>query len=190
VLSLHKHIYFLLNFPKQTERSANYPVYKKKDPLDKQNNRPISILQFISKLFQKSINFQLHTHFENMFNPFTSVFRPGMAGVSVLRLPVVEDWCKALDSHEYVTAILMHLTKAFDCLPHNLLLGKLRTYGLSNKSCTSLINSYLSNRKQVKLGPYYSEWAQLAVCLYFPQPSQYLPQTDGMLQKHNSVNTM
>ena len=54
----------------------------------------------------------------------------------------------------------MDLTKAFDCLPHNLLLGKLRTYGFSEKSEYSLINSYLSNRKQRgKLRPHYSEWA-------------------------------
>ena len=67
----------------------------------------------------------------------------------------------ALDSHEYVAAILVDLTKAFDYLPHNLLLGKLRAYGLLDKSC-SIINSYLSNRKlRVKLGPHYSEWANI-----------------------------
>ena len=55
----------------------------------------------------------------------------------------------------------MDLTKAIGCLPHNLLLGKLRAYGLSDKSC-SLINSNLSNRKQrMKLRPHYSEWADI-----------------------------
>ena len=39
-------------------------------------------------------------------------------------LRLVEDWRKALDNHKYVAAILMDLTKAFDCLPHSLLLGK------------------------------------------------------------------
>ena len=43
----------------------------------------------------------------------------------------VEDWRKALDSHKYVAAILMDVTKAFDCLPHSLLLGKLNAYGLA-----------------------------------------------------------
>ena len=64
-------------------------------------------------------------------------------------------------SHKCVAAILMDLTKAFDCLPHSLLLGKFSAYGLSDKSC-SLVSNYLSNRKQrVKLGPYYSEWADI-----------------------------
>ena len=55
----------------------------------------------------------------------------------------------------------MDLTKAFDCLPHSLLLGKLNAYGISDKSC-SLVSNYLSNRKQrVKLGPHCSEWADI-----------------------------
>ena len=55
----------------------------------------------------------------------------------------------------------MDMTKAFDCLPHSLLFGKLSAYGLSDKSC-SLVSNYFSNRKQrVKLGPHYSEWADI-----------------------------
>ena len=46
----------------------------------------------------------------------------------------------------------MDLSKAFDCLPHDLLLLKLREYGLS-PSAINLVKSYLSNRSQcVKLG--------------------------------------
>ena len=47
----------------------------------------------------------------------------------------------------------MDLSKAFDCLPHDLLLTKLKTYGLSD-SATDLVHSYLNNRKQcVSVGP-------------------------------------
>ena len=76
-------------------------------------------------------------------------------------LRLIEDWRKAFDSHKYVAAILLDLTKAFDCLTHSLLLGKLNAYGLSDQSC-SLVSNYLSNMKQrVKLGPHYSEWADI-----------------------------
>ena len=45
-------------FPNKLKGAQVIPVYKKKDPLDKQKYRPISIIPFISKLFEKSINFQ------------------------------------------------------------------------------------------------------------------------------------
>ena len=157
---LINHSFATSAFPNRLKEAQVIPVYKKKDPLDKQNYRPISILPFISKLFENAINSQLSTHFENLFNLFLGAFRPGMGCQSTL-LRLVEDWRKALDNHKYVAAILMDLTKAFDCLPHSLLLGKLSAYGLSDKSC-SLVSNYLSNRKQrVKLGPHYSEWADI-----------------------------
>jgi hypothetical protein len=41
-----------------------------------------------------------------------------------------------LDNNKYVAAILMDLSKAFDCFPHNLLIEKLKTYSLSDKALT------------------------------------------------------
>ena len=56
----------------------------------------------------------------------------------------------------------MDLSKAFDCLPHNLLLAKLEAYGVSLSSCT-LLASYLSNRNQrVKIGHDRSKWVTLS----------------------------
>ena len=39
----------------------------------------------------------------------------------------------SLGHNEYVTTVLMDLTKAFDCLPHKILLSKLSAYGLSDE---------------------------------------------------------
>ena len=52
----------------------------------------------------------------------------------------------------------MDLSKAYDCLPHDLLIAKLETYGLDTASL-SLLKNYLANRKQrTKVGSSYSDW--------------------------------
>ena len=55
----------------------------------------------------------------------------------------------------------MDLSKAFDCLPQDLIIQKLKAYGLSIHAC-QLMNSYLSDRKQrVKLGNIVSQWKNI-----------------------------
>ena len=55
----------------------------------------------------------------------------------------------------------MDLSKVFDFLPHDLLLLKLKFYGLS-ESALNFIHSYLSNRKKcVKIGPLTSGFKEI-----------------------------
>ena len=80
-----------------------------------------------------------------------SAFRNGYSCQDTL-IRILEDWRKCIDDKKFVAAILMDLSKAFDCLRHDLLLFKLKTYGIS-ESALKLFESYLSNRKQcVKIG--------------------------------------
>ena len=63
----------------------------------------------------------------------------------------------------------MDLSKAFDCLPHELVLAKLHAYGVDIKSL-KLLQDYLSNRTQrVKLDSTFSSW--LKILLGVPQGS-------------------
>ena len=67
--------------------------------------------------------------------------------------------CKvAIDKGLNVGVVLMDLSKAFDCVPHGLLLTKLKYYGLTDQACL-LLKSYISDRKQrVKIGIPRSAW--------------------------------
>ena len=57
----------------------------------------------------------------------------------------------------------MDLSKAFDTLPHELLVAKLKTYAADGKT-TDLVHDYLANRhQQVRLGDKFSNWKETSV---------------------------
>ena len=67
----------------------------------------------------------------------------------------------AVDAGEHVGAILMDLSKAFDTIPHGLLLAKLHAYGANDNTC-KLFMSYLTGRKQrVKVKDARSNWVMI-----------------------------
>ena len=70
-------------------------------------------------------------------------------------------WQKELDSSGMVGTILMDLSKACDCLPHDLVIAKLETYGLETNSLKYIFD-YLSSRKQrTNMGSAYSNWSEV-----------------------------
>ena len=82
---------------------------------------------------------------------------------------LIEKWKKSVDNGGAFGALLTDLSKAFDCLPHELLIAKLDAYGF-DKSSLKLVHSYLSNRKQrVKVNDRYSSRSE--ILLGVPQGS-------------------
>ena len=137
------------------------PCLKKKDPIDPCNCRPISLLPVISKVFESIINDQLCTFMNNKFSIYICDFTKGYSTQYTL-LNMITKWQKCLDKKGgIVGTILMDLSKAYDCIDHNLLIAKLQAYGLSVKSLR-FIHSYLKGRYQrVKIGHTFSEWLEI-----------------------------
>ena len=62
-----------------------------------------------------------------------------------------------MDNNYFVGAVITDLSKAFDCIPHDLLIAKLEAYGFDNYTIR-YVYSYLKNRKQcVKINNTYSD---------------------------------
>jgi hypothetical protein len=82
---------------------------------------------------------------------------------------MIEMWRKALDEKKVVGGVLTDLSKAFDCLPHDLLIAKLHAYGF-DKSALNFVHSYLTERTQrTKVNGEYSSHRTLKY--YVPQGS-------------------
>ena len=62
-------------------------------------------------------------------------------------ITLTDNWRKSLDEKQDVGVVAIDLSKAFDCICHNLLLAKLKAYGLHD-TALKLLRSFLHERKQ------------------------------------------
>jgi hypothetical protein len=149
-------------FPDMLKQAEVTPIFKNnKDVMDKRSYRPVSILNVISKVFEKVLIDQLSSYFEPIFSPHMSGFRKKYSCENVL-LHFIENVKSGLDDKKHVGAVMTDLSRAFDCLPPKLLISKFRAYGVTEGSC-QLMSSYFHNRSQrVKIGNCRSEWESIS----------------------------
>jgi hypothetical protein len=147
-------------FPNDMKKSEVSPLYKKKDHMCKENYRPISIISVFSKVMETLIAEQITEHMNTIFDKRLGAYRQGH-GCSQVLTYAVDTWKCSLDNDMFVGTLMMDLSKAFDSIPHGLLLAKLKCYGFSNDAC-SFVASYLLERKQrVKIKDCRSSWLTL-----------------------------
>ena len=79
-------------------------------------------------------------------SPFILAYREGYSTQHVF-VRLIEERRKNVDDDYIVGGVFMDLSRAFDCIPHDLLIVELDSYGL-DRNLLKYINSYLDNRKQ------------------------------------------
>ena len=138
------------------------PVFKRGETTVKVNYRPISVLSSVSKCFERILKGQIDRFFKPILSNLLSGFREGYNTQHSL-VRAIEAWRRSLDSSGIVGMILMDLSKAYDCIAHDLLIAKLEAYGFT-KTSLRLMYSYLTNRKQcVKIGCYKSSQSNIKI---------------------------
>ena len=126
----------------------------------KKNYRPIIVLSALSKVFERQISQQMTPFAKTKISRLLCGFREGHSAQHVL-FRLIEKCRKCLDDGGVVGMVLMELSKAFDCLPYDLLIAKLEAYGFGMK-CLRFIHSYLSGRKQrMKIGSTSTDWLDI-----------------------------
>ena len=126
----------------------------------KENFRPVSILPTLLKVFEKCMFVQMSTFFDNILSNQQRGFRKGYSTQHCL-LVMLETWKRSVDKGKVFDALLTDLSKAFDCLDHELLTAELKAYDF-NLPALRFINDYLSNRKQrTKIENTYITWLDI-----------------------------
>ena len=147
-------------FPQKLKLADVIPLFKKNIKQRKENHRPVSLLSAISKIFGRLMLSQMNDYMVNILSIFLCGFRKFMNAQNCLVF-LTETWRKALDKSKKCGVLLTDLSKAFDCLLHDLLIAKLHAYGFDYLSL-KLIYSYLTGRKQrVRVNASYSEWSNI-----------------------------
>ena len=82
------------------------PVFKKKDLLNKENCRPISVLASITKIFEKLMPEQINGFIENVLSSYLCGYRKGFSTQLAL-LSLTEKLKKALDNINCFLVILI-----------------------------------------------------------------------------------
>lgn len=135
-------------FPSCLKMAIVVPVHKKGDINDVNNFRPISLLPIFSKVFEKVLMKQVACYFEanGLFSEHQYGFRRGLSTTNAI-LSLVQKITRSFEDGLFYGASFLDLSKAFDCVSHDILLQKLAVYGFDFASL-QLISSYLDNRKQ------------------------------------------
>ena len=152
-------------FPHSLKIAKVTPIFKKDDPSQISNYRPISILPSISKILEKLVYKRLYTFllYNSLLIPNQYGFRKNHSTDYAL-INLCDKIIDSLSKKEHIIGIFLDLSKAFDTIDHHILLYKLERYGirgntlrwfenyLSHRSQYVLFNSHESSRTEVKCG--------------------------------------
>ena len=83
----------------------------------------------------------MYPYFDKLFSKFQCGFRKGFNAQHCL-ITMTEKWQRSVDGGGQAGALLTDLSKAFDCIDHELLMAKLYAYSF-DKNSLHFINSYL-----------------------------------------------
>ena len=138
-------------FPSSFKQAIVHPLLKKPSlPDDDLNNfRPISNLNFISKILEKVVASRIQSHLlsNSLSSSFQSAYRMFHSTETIL-LGIHNDLILAMDRGEVTSLILLDSSAAFDTVDHSILLHRLQHWFGLHGTSLDWFSSYLTLRSQ------------------------------------------
>ena len=133
-------------FPNRLKYAIIKPLHKNDDRCEVSNYRPISLLTSFSKIFETVMQKRILKHLTkyNILSTEQYGFRVGLRTDNAT-YKLTTEILNAMNNKLQIGGIFCDLDKAFDCVNHDILLSKLKFYGINDKYF-QLFQSYLNNR--------------------------------------------
>jgi hypothetical protein len=120
--------------PKEWKIGVIKPIFKGGDPANPQNYRPICLTSVICKVMEKLLKKFLQSYLssQNGVHPAQHGFQKSRSCVTNL-LAAREKWVSMVDAGKSLDVVFIDFSRAFDKVPHQHLIWKLRKLGISGK---------------------------------------------------------
>ena len=137
--------------PSEWKEGRISAIFKKGSRKKAGNYRPISLNSIVSKTMGHCVRNHIVNHMmaNNIFSSQQYGFVKGRSTVLQL-LNVMDVWTNAIDNGDSIDTVYIDFTKAFDEVPHNILMSKLNLIGI-NTETLHWIKAFLSDRIEQEL---------------------------------------
>ena len=124
--------------PAEWKTGEVIPIYKKGDRRSPASYRPVSLTAIPSKVLESIIRDHLLEYFSTsgLLHDAQQEILLGLPrrSCSSQLMEAIEDWSAAVEAGNPVDVAYLDFAKAFDSVPHQRLLGKLRSYGVGGQA--------------------------------------------------------
>jgi hypothetical protein len=133
------------------------PIFKKGRKTEPGNYRPVSLTSIVCKILEGLIRAPVIQHFKQHLAPEQHGFINGRSCATQL-LDCLDLWTSMLEHKNAVDIIYLDFAKAFDSVPHQRLLLKLKSYGIQGGALRWIEAFLLERRQRVRVNQALSQW--------------------------------